>query len=71
MIGIHMTLKLWALLVVFLVVLQMSAAYIIVLSNRDIFDKYRATGYFEAIKELSKIKPKSAFLLDFVMGYLF
>lgn len=66
-----MTLKLWALLVVFLVVLQMSAAYIIVLSNRDIFDKYRATGYFEAIKELSKIKPKSAFLLDFVMGYLF
>lgn len=56
-----MALKSWALLVVFLVVLQMSAAYVVVFLNRDIFDKYRATGYFEAIKELSKIKPKSAF----------
>ena len=58
-----MGIKIIALVVVFLVGIQMMTVAILTRRNRDFLDKYKATSYAKAMADLAQVKPKTVFVI--------
>jgi 1,4-dihydroxy-2-naphthoate octaprenyltransferase len=58
-----MSLKETALIVIFLMLIQMVIIIFITRSNKDFFDSEKAIRYVNAIAELAKVKPRSALII--------
>lgn len=63
-----MSIKTLSLIVSVFIVVQMAIVYAITRANKELFDGYKAVGYFRAIDALSKIKPSSALIIRLCYG---
>lgn len=63
-----MSLKSFALLMIFFMLLEMIAVIYLTRKNKEIFDKYNGNQYFLAIKELNDVNPLHGEILKILMA---